>query len=247
MVFESHAIACAQASEAWERASRGNVAGGHLNEGPHVTQTTTEIRDLSSLLDAVERKVVQPGHGILAQSAHSGSGSRSISVGAIVRAIGHDAHGPLLLAVGLISISPATLVPGSTWALAAVTLLIALQMALQKDRAWMPRRALRIRLSQERLADFIQAARPAANAVDRVVRPRWRFLSEQPWIIIIALMCALAALITFPLGLIPFAPLAPGLAIVLFGLGLTARDGVLLAAGMAVLASGLFLVLASLI
>jgi hypothetical protein len=31
--------------------------------------------------------------------------------------------------------------------------------------------------------------------------------------------------------LIPFAPLAPGLAIVLFGLGMTARDGLWLSVG----------------
>lgn len=164
-----------------------------------------------------------------------------------MRAIGVEAHGPLLLAVGLISISPATIIPGSTWALAALTLLIALQMGLQRTRPWVPRRALRIKVSQNQLAGFIRAARPAAVAVDRVVRPRWQFFTEQPWVMIIALMCALAALITFPLGLIPFAPVAPGLAIVLFGLGLTARDGVLLAAGMATLAVGLLVVFTSII
>jgi hypothetical protein len=50
---------------------------------------------------------------------------------------------------------------------------------------------------------------------------------------LVALCVAAAALITFPLSLIPFAPLAPGLAVVLFGLGMTARDGLWLSLGMA--------------
>lgn len=214
--------------------------------GPHVTQIQTEIRDLSTLLDAVESKVA-PSAEPLGRDLHYRTSARSVRLGTIIRAVGRDAHGPLLLAVGLISISPATLVPGSTWALAALTLLIALQIGLQRTTPWVPRRALRMKVSQDHLAGFIKAARPAAIAVDRVLRPRWQFFAEPPWVMIIALMCALAALITFPLGLIPLAPLAPGLAIVLFGLGLTARDGVLLAAGTAALAISLWLVLSSLV
>ena len=48
---------------------------------------------------------------------------------------------------------------------------------------------------------------------------------------LVALCVCAAALITFPLSLIPFAPMAPGIAIVLFGLGMTARDGLWLSAG----------------
>ena len=46
------------------------------------------------------------------------------------------------------------------------------------------------------------------------------------------LLCVMAAaLITLPLSLIPFAPVAPGLAIVRCGLGMTARDGLWLCVG----------------
>ena len=41
-----------------------------------------------------------------------------------------------------------------------------------------------------------------------------------------------AALITIPLGLIPFGPFVPSLAIVIFGLGMTARDGLILLLGL---------------
>jgi hypothetical protein len=41
--------------------------------------------------------------------------------------------------------------------------------------------------------------------------------------------------------LIPFAPLAPGLAVVFFGLGMTARDGLWLALGTAVVGGAFWL------
>ena len=68
------------------------------------------------------------------------------------------------------------------------------------------------------------------------------FLSKPPFVNLVAVMCLLAALITFPLGLIPFAPLAPGLAVVFFGLGMVARDGLWLALGSAATAAAFWLV-----
>jgi hypothetical protein len=208
--------------------------------------TRSKIRDLSSLLDAVESKVADGKSsrwGKRRTPRRTSRKAETVSVGAIVRTIGERAHGPLLLTVGLISISPATLAPGATWALATLTLLIAVQVALRTPRPWMPREALRLEAPRAQLAGFIKAMRPAATAVDKVVRPRWQFLAEPPWTTLVALLCATAALITFPLGLVPFAPLAPGLAIVLFGLGLTARDGVLLALGAATMGGALLLLL----
>ena len=44
-----------------------------------------------------------------------------------------------------------------------------------------------------------------------------------------------------PLGLIPFAPLAPGIAVVFFGLGMVARDGLWLLLGPAFLSGAIWL------
>jgi hypothetical protein len=39
------------------------------------------------------------------------------------------------------------------------------------------------------------------------------------------LICIMAAVITYPLGLVPLGPLLPSLTLLLLGLALTARDG----------------------
>ncbi len=58
---------------------------------------------------------------------------------------------------------------------------------------------------------------------------------------LVALFCIAAALITFPVSFIPLVPLAPSLAVVIFGLGMAARDGLWLLAGMAVISGAIWL------
>ena len=154
-----------------------------------------------------------------------------LTVGDILDSVGRRSYGPLLLVVGLFAISPATIVPGMTWFAAAVTLLVAGQMALGMRRTWLPRGALQAELRREALRSGVDKGRSFAKWVDRLLKPRLTFLTKPPFVNLVALLCICAALITFPLGLIPFAPLAPGFAVVFFGLGMVARDGLWLALG----------------
>lgn len=187
---------------------------------------------LTDLLDAIGGKL----------EAANSDDDDLVTIGEILDMVGRRAYGPLLLIIGLLSISPATLIPGSTWAFAALTLLIAAQMTFGLKHPWLPRKALEVSLQEKSMMQGIAKARPWTKRLDKVIRPRWTFLAKAPWVSVFALMCVGAALITFPLGFIPFAPLLPGIAIIFVGLGLTARDGVLLsAAGLIVLAGGWFI------
>jgi hypothetical protein len=183
-----------------------------------------DVHDLTSLLDVIEDKIGSEGET-------RESGEKFITLEQMLEQIGRRAYGPLLLIIGLISISPATIIPGATTVFATLTLLIAVQLLLHRKRPWLPKFALRMKLSEQKLDKFIRACRPATRVIDKIIRPRLTFLSEQPCVTVIALLVVLAALITYPLSFIPIAPLLPGLAVCLFGLGLTARDGLLLAIG----------------
>jgi hypothetical protein len=155
----------------------------------------------------------------------------SLTLDEILDSVGRRSYGPFLLVIGLFAISPATIVPGMTWLAALLTLLVAGQMALGLPRIWLPRKALQAQLPRNAVRSGIEKGRGAAKLIDKVLKPRLRFLSKPPFVNLVALMVIAAALITFPLGLIPFAPLAPGLAVAFFGLGMVARDGLWLALG----------------
>ncbi len=148
-----------------------------------------------------------------------------VTLAAVLAVIGRRAYGPLLLVIGLISISPLTAAPGATWLAAAITLALSAQMAVGAPHPWLPSNALTARIPGKMLRRAATAAMPWARRIDIALRPRLTWLVDPPFVFGTALACVAAALITFPLGLIPLAPLAPGSAICLFGLALMTRDG----------------------
>jgi hypothetical protein len=154
-----------------------------------------------------------------------------LTISELMECVGRRAYGPLLLVIGLFSISPATIVPGMTWLSALLTLLIAGQMALGLKKPWLPRKVLNTCVPDKQLKAGLEKAQPWAARIDAVLKPRLEFLVHPPFVNGIAVLCVLAALITFPLGLLPLAPLLPGAAVVFFGLGMMARDGLMLALG----------------
>ena len=60
---------------------------------------------------------------------------------------------------------------------------------------------------------------------------------------LVGLVCVAAALITYPLGLFPLGPLLPSLAVLLLGLALTARDGVVVLLAVATFSGSVVLML----
>lgn len=154
---------------------------------------------------------------------------------------GRRTFGPVLLLLGLIAVSPLTLVPGATWLVAAVTLLFSGQILLGLRKPWLPGKLVDTQFPRRLLEQTVEKAAPIAQVADKLTSPRLVFLTEPPFVMGTALLCVMAALITFPLGLIPLAPILPGISIVLIGIGLTARDGVFLMLSMLSLTGGAML------
>lgn len=165
------------------------------------------------------------------QTADAHPESKPLTLGDLLDSVGRRSYGPLLLLIGLFAISPATALPLMTWATAVLTLVVAGQMAVGLPNIWLPKAARNIRIGRRTVHDSVEKSRPAARWIDHLLRKRLEFLSKPPFVNIVALCVIAAALITFPLGLVPLLPLIPGIAIVAFGLGMTARDGVWLLLG----------------
>ena len=177
-----------------------------------------------------KRKASQPGQnftGLLNCLVTETSGE-TVTLGQLMRIMERRSFGAVILLLGLIAISPLTVVPGATWTVAAVTLLFSGQLLFGMRHPWLPKALLGLKMPRAQLQTFVRAGRKMAHTADKLTAPRLGFLTKPPFVIGVALLCIAAALITFPLGLIPLAPVLPGVAIVLMGIGLTARDGVFL-------------------
>jgi len=187
-----------------------------------------EPHDLTALLDKIEKRVERDGP----------SPQGKLSLHDILDVVGRRAYGPLLLIIGVLSVSPLSLIAGSTWTFAVLTLLVATQMAFNKRHPWLPESALKVSFPQAKIQAALRKVRPWTKAIDKVIRPRLEFLAGEPWLAMIALLAIAAALITFPLSFIPLAPFIPGVTIILIGLGVTARDGVVLGIAMLIVCAG---------
>ena len=105
-------------------------------------------------------------------------------------------------------------------------------MAIGRPYPWIPKKALAFSFPRKHMVQGVAVADKYVVQVDRFLKPRLTFLTNAPFVQIVALACVGAALVTLPLSFIPFGPLIPSLTVLLFGLAVTARDGfVLLLAG----------------
>lgn len=182
----------------------------------------------------------QAGEGLshLVQSlSHLGKRHDKVSVHQIREEIGERSFGPFLVIPSLIELSPVGGIPGVPTALAAVVSLFSLQIAFGMKHLWLPDFVENRKMPGDKLKDGLNFLRPPARWIDKVLKPRLRWITRPPAIQVIAAACLLLAAAVPPLELIPFGSTLPMGAIGLFGLALMVRDG-LLAFLAAILAGG---------
>lgn len=170
-----------------------------------------QVQDLEDVLDRIEQAARQ---------------QQSVSLGEVVEHFGNRSFSPLLLLAGLITITPIVGdIPGMPGIMGTLVILIAGQMLLGRKHLWLPAVLDRRNISREKLERGLGWMRRPARAVDRVLRPRLRTLTQGPGATCIALACLLIGIALWPLQLVPMAPNGAGLALTAFGLALVANDG----------------------
>ncbi|MEW4487415.1 exopolysaccharide biosynthesis protein [Thalassoglobus sp. JC818] len=155
-------------------------------------------------------------------------------VGDLMDAISSRGFGPLLLAPSLISISPLGGIPGVSIVTGSLIVLIAVQMLFRSDHPWIPKRLEEFSIPTDRVKKSIEKYRPWLTWGNRWVHQRLKILSVGAMHYVLATLMILLGLSYFPLALVPFGVFLPALANTLLSLGITARDGALIIAGMSV-------------
>ncbi len=177
-------------------------------------------RNLRTLLECLE-DAGQPGE--------------DVSIGAMLDATGQRSFGALLLVPGLLVFSPLSGIPGLPTLLAVLVGLIAAQLLVGRHHFWLPQWLLRRQAPRSKYDRAMHALKRPARWVDRLIRHRLTCLTAGPAVRLNALLCLLIALTMPPLELIPFASSVAGLALSLAGLGMMARDGVMVLLAIVVL------------
>lgn len=170
-----------------------------------------------------------------------------ISVSEMLDAFGHRAFGPLILVPALLAVLPTGAIPGVPIVLGLVIILVSGQMLLGKTNPWIPRRLRERSVKREVVEESWERFRPVFKRIDSLLKTRLTFLAKAPFIYPVAVIVIALAIAMAPLEIVPFAVAVPGLAICAFGIGITARDGLVVLGGFALCAATVWLISATLL
>ena len=155
------------------------------------------------------------------------SGPERISLSELSQQLHSRVWGGLLVILAAINVIP--LPPGTNTVLAIPLVLVSAQMALGRASPWFPGRIDRRGITKDELQQLIAKMGPIEARVERIFRPRLGRLTAPAATRAIGLTCmALSVIAGLPILMIHN---APAVAILLFGLALIYRDGVLVILG----------------
>lgn len=191
------------------------TAGVQGHRGPETARPRTRKAGLTDLIDDLTES------------------SGTETVGSLIERFGARSFGPVMVLMALFAILPTGAVPGFSAIFGAVVLYLSGQLLLGLSHLALPKRLARAEIPEDKLAGILKRTRPTARVLDKTLKPRLTGLSEKPWIRLVAAMSAAMAVSMIALAFVPFAALPPGGVMLLIGLGLVSRDGIVVLAGLA--------------
>ena len=167
-----------------------------------------------------------------------------LTFGDILDRVEERGYGPLITILSAFVILPTGMIPGVPALVGTCLLLIGAQMLASKDHPWFPRFIRNMRIDGEKLDRALEAGKPWAGRLSALLRQRLCGLVNGPVSTrVAALVVVMSALVMIPFGFIPGLPLVFGGTLVLLGIGITARDGLVLLVAYAIFGTGLWLAL----
>ena len=144
----------------------------------------------------------------------------------LVKAMGEQAYGLIIILFALPSALPISALPGVSFVFGLPIIFIAVHIIIGRPSLWLPGALARQRIEAEKLANIVHRTSPYLKRIELLLKPRWQFFSSP-------VMERIHGIILLGLGLllllpIPFSNFVLALFIILFGLGLSEKDGLLL-------------------
>lgn len=186
----------------------------------------------------------QPIRDLLDKALNASGDGQKISIGDLLKAFSNRSFGPLLTLFGLIALLPPLggipLVPTTMGTLIFLT---SVQLLFGAAHPWVPKWLRQRSVSRQSVETARDKASGVTQKVDKLIGERWYWAANGLSKKLGAVCCILLALLMPPLELLPFAVAAPASVVVLFGLAIVARDGVLMVSGFAASAMVFFFLL----
>ncbi len=164
-----------------------------------------------------------------------GAGSADkVQLGEILDKFGRRAFGPFLLVPALIAILPVIgMLPGVSLAMAAIEIAVAVDLVLGKRGLHLPKRVRSLAVPRKALSRSLALTRPFAHWAGRYVHTRLTPIVQGEARFLVGVLALLLAVLMLIGALVPGGIVAPAIAMMILGLGLTSHDGVLILVALA--------------
>ena len=150
-----------------------------------------------------------------------------VSIGLVQNIAGHRAAGPMLLLPALLIVSPLSIIPGLPTLVGLNTVLVAGQVALGRKRIWLPRWLRDRCISAQHAQKLLKFLRPVTRVADGMIKQRAEALTGGVMRRVGAVVCMVVGAIMPVMEFVPFTSTWAGAVIAIYGLAITARDGLL--------------------
>lgn len=161
-----------------------------------------------------------------------------VKFGKVVEALGSRGFGPLLLALSAFLVLPTGAIPGIPAVIGLALLLTMGQLIIGRKSPWVPDWLGNFKIKAETLRNSGEKAKPWARRLGRLLSPRLSFLANER---VIGAVSVISSLMVIGLGFVPLLPMVFGVNLMLLGMGLVARDGLVAMLGYLVSIGGLIL------
>ncbi|KTC94674.1 exopolysaccharide biosynthesis protein [Legionella erythra] len=163
---------------------------------------------------------------LLKKIAQAHAKESRLQFGELVRELGDQAFGLIMILFALPSALPVSAIPGISFIFGLPILFIAIHLLIGRRSLWLPKQLAARSIERGTLLDVVTKTRPYLMYVERLLRPRLTFFST-PLMERVhgAVLLLLSILLLLP---IPFSNFIFAALIILFGLGIAERDGLFL-------------------
>lgn len=172
----------------------------------------------------------KPLEDILSRAREAAQGDH-VDLKDLVQAFGDRSFGPVMILCSLFLMTPIGMIPGLPAAFGLVVIVFALQLLFRRKCPWMPEFLRKVEVTDAVLEKTQKKISPLLRKIDNVIHPRLPWVTSGPMQALTALLAIILSITLVPLGMVPFGVVAPAFIIGLLGLGVTARDGILIIIG----------------
>lgn len=169
-----------------------------------------------------------------------------ITIDEILEKLNSRGFGALLVGLSSIIVLPTGAIPGVPAISAILIMITSVQILVGKKRVWLPEKIRKIKITRKKLERTIERSKPITKRIDKIIKPRLPYLFSDALEHFLPLISLFLALTIPVLGLIPFLADIPALGILLLGISLCCRDGILLIVSILFFLVSYFILLSSL-